>query len=247
MTLKNKLSSLVMFSAMMLGSVAHADKAHWTYSGEAGAAHWGKLSPAFKACGLGRNQSPINLTGFIESDLKPLEMHYKAGGTKVINNSHTIQVSYKKGSSLKVGGHSYELKQFHFHAPSENRINGKSYAMEGHLVHADKAGNLAVVAIMFEEGAANPLLAQAWSAMPKKPGVKALAKAVSVAGILPKDRDYYRFNGSLTTPPCSEGVLWLVMKKPMTASKEQIEQFSHVMHHANNRPIQKLNARAVLQ
>ncbi len=247
MTLKTKLSSLAVLSAVMMGSTAYADKAHWTYSGEEGPAHWGTLSPAYKACSTGRNQSPINLTGFVESELKPLEIAYKAGGNKVINNSHSVMVAYQSGSVLKVDGIDFELKQFHFHAPSENTINGKSYPMEVHLVHMDKDKNLAVVAVMFEEGAANPMLEKIFSVMPKKPGGKDLAEAVTVEAILPKERGYYRFNGSLTTPPCSEGVRWMVMKKPVTASKEQIEKFSHVMHHPNNRPVQPLNARAVMQ
>ena len=241
------LPSLVVAAIALYGSAAHADKAHWTYSGEAGPAHWGELSPAFKACSTGRNQSPVNLTGFVEADLKPLEISYKAGGKKVINNSHSIMVAYEKGSALNVDGVDFQLKQFHFHSPSENTINGKSYPLEAHLVHMDKDNNLAVIAVMFEEGAANPLLETIFTVMPQKPGGKDLAEKVTVEGILPKDRDYYRFNGSLTTPPCSEGVRWMVMKKPMTASKEQIEKFTHVMHHPNNRVVQPLNARAVMQ
>ena len=247
MTRIKTLASLTVMAGLMMGTAAYADKAHWTYSGEEGPAHWGDLSPAFKACSTGRNQSPVNLTGFVESELKPLDIAYKAGGNKVINNSHSVMVSYQKGSVLKVDGIDFELKQFHFHAPSENKINGKSYPMEAHLVHMDKDKNLAVVAVMFEEGAANPMLEKVFAVMPQKPGGKDLAQAISVEGILPKERDYYRFNGSLTTPPCSEGVRWMVLKKPMTASKEQIEKFAHVMHHANNRPVQPLNARAVMQ
>ncbi len=241
------LPSLAVAAVVLCGSAAYAEKAHWTYSGEAGPAHWGELSPAFKACSTGRNQSPVNLTGFVEADLKPLEIAYKAGGNKVVNNSHTIMVSYEKGSVLKVDGMDFELKQFHFHSPSENVINGKSYPMEVHLVHMDKANNLAVVAVMFEEGAANPVLEKIFALMPQTPGEKDLAEKVTVEEILPKNRDYYRFNGSLTTPPCSEGVRWMVMKKPVAASKEQIEKFTHVMHNPNNRPVQPLNARAVMQ
>ena len=157
-------------------------------------------------------------------------------------------MNYAPGSKISVDGHEFELKQYHFHAPSENHINGKSYPMEAHLVHADENGNLAVIAVMFVDGGANEVIAKAWSHMPSKAGAtRSLSSDVSAEGILPANRDYYRFNGSLTTPPCSEGVWWLVMKKPVAVSKAQIEKFSQVMGHPNNRPIQPLNARPVLK
>jgi carbonic anhydrase len=147
-----------------------------------------------------------------------------------------------------IDGHEFELRQYHFHAPSENRINGKSYPMEAHLVHADKEGNLAVIAVMFVEGAENPSLARAWAHMPEKVGDKhSLPSSIAVDGMLPAKHGYYRYNGSLTTPPCSEGVRWIVMKAPVSASRPQIERFEHIMHHPNNRPVQPINARVVLQ
>jgi carbonic anhydrase len=225
-----------------------ADGPHWGYGGAEGPEHWGELDPAFKLCSSGKNQSPVDLKGFVEADLKPIQFTYRAGAGTILNNGHTIQVNYAPGSTITVNGHRFELKQFHFHAPSENLIEGKSYPFEGHWVHADDQGNLAVVAVMFREGAANPLLAKLWREMPEKVGEKReLAEKLDVSALLPKNRDYYRFNGSLTTPPCSEGVWWLVMKKPMTVSKEQVEQFAHAMRHPNNRPVQSLNARPVLQ
>ena len=144
--------------------------------------------------------------------------------------------------------HSFELLQFHFHAPSENHINGQSYPLEAHFVHADKNGNLAVVAVMFEQSAANSGLNKAWSMMPKVSGEKhELSDTVSADELLPKNRDYYRFNGSLTTPPCSEGVRWLVMKDVVTASNEQLDALSGVLSEPNNRPLQAINARIVLE
>jgi carbonic anhydrase len=221
---------------------------HWGYSGEAGPEHWSKIDPKFAMCGLGRNQSPIDLRGFVESDLKPLKFAYKAGAADIVNNGHTVQVDYAAGSSLAVDGRTFELKQFHFHAPSENKVGGKQFPLEGHLVHADKDGNLAVVAVMFQAGAANPFLAKLWEKMPAKAGDKnALPAGLNAAQLLPADRDYYRFNGSLTTPPCSEGVWWFVMKKPASASKAQVEQFAKTLGFANNRPIQSVNARPVLR
>jgi carbonic anhydrase len=240
---------LIIGIILSLSSAAYAGQGtHWGYSGAEGPEHWGKLDPEFSACSEGRNQSPINLVGFIESDLIPLGIHYEAGGKEIINNGHSIQVNYTPGSKLSVDGHEFELKQYHFHAPSENHINSRSYPMEAHLVHADEKGNLAVIAVMFADGKANQSIAKAWSHMPGKAGDKRnLPSAVSAEGILPSNRDYYRFNGSLTTPPCSEGVWWLVMKEPVTASKEQIDKFSQVMGHPNNRPLQPLNARPVLK
>ncbi len=232
---------------MLFAGTAHAQH-HWGYAGEGGPKNWAKVDAKNVMCALGRNQSPIDLANFVEADLKPLKLDYKAGATEVVNNGHTIQVNYSGGSTLAVEGRTFELKQFHFHAPSENRIAGKPFPMEGHLVHADKDGNLAVLAVMFEAGAANPVLEKAWAAMPAKADGKApLAPGLNVAALLPADRDYYRFNGSLTTPPCSEGVVWLVAKKPAAASKAQIDQFSKTVGFANNRPVQAVNARPVLQ
>ncbi|MGE0372555.1 MAG: carbonic anhydrase [Gammaproteobacteria bacterium] len=243
-----KSAALVSGILFATGLAWAGDKSHWEYSGHAGPEHWGELSPEFSLCGSGRNQTPIDLDAMIEAELAPIEFRYQAAGHEVINNGHTIQVNFDSGSGIAIDGRQFDLKQFHFHAPSENHIQGKSYALEGHLVHADKDGNLAVVAVMFEPGAANEVIDQAWKVMPEKAGGKsALGAKVSAEGLLPVQRDYYRFNGSLTTPPCSEGVRWLVMKEAMTASEAQIEQFAHVMHHPTNRPLQPLFARPVLQ
>lgn len=237
-----------LITVLALGASLPATAQHWGYSGEAGPEHWSKVDPKFALCALGRNQSPIDLAGFIEAELAPLTVAYKAGAADIVNNGHTIQVDYAPGSTLAVAGRTFELKQFHFHAPSENRIAGKQFPLEGHLVHADKDGNLAVIAVMFQEGAASALLAKLWEKMPAKAGEKAaLPAGLSAAQLLPADRDYYRFNGSLTTPPCSEGVWWLVMKKPLSASKAQVGQFTKAVGFANNRPIQPVNARPVLQ
>lgn len=232
---------------LLSSSAISATGPHWEYSGEAGPENWAKLSPEYGAC-AGKNQSPINLSGLIDVKLKPIAFSYKAGTTEILNNGHTVQVNAAEGSSITVDGIQFDLKQFHFHAPSENLINGKSYPLEAHLVHADKDGNLAVVAVMFNAGTASAALEKAWAQMPKNSGDKVdLSAKLSPLDLLPKNRDYYRFNGSLTTPPCSEGVRWLVMKHPASASKEQIETFAHVMHHPNNRPVQAVNARPVLE
>lgn len=218
----------------------------WDYTGATGPDNWATLSPEYGAC-AGSNQSPINLTGFIDAELPPIAFHYEAGSSEIVNNGHTIQINTLPGSTITVDGIEFELKQFHFHVPSENQIHGKSYPMEAHLVHADKNGNLAVVAVMVTEGKESKVLAKAWAEMPKVGEKIALSSDILPLEILPSTRDYYRFNGSLTTPPCSEGVRWLVMKHPVSASKAQIGQFLQVIHHHNNRPVQPVNARPVLE
>jgi carbonic anhydrase len=240
----------ILLSSLFLALVnpAIAAGVHWGYTGHGSPEHWGDLSPEYATCSTGKNQAPVDLHGFIEAELNPLTIQYQAGGTEVVNNGHSIQVNYNPGSTLDVDGHVYELKQFHFHTPSENTIDGKSFPMEMHLVHLDQDGNIAVIGVMFNEGAENAELAKAWSVMPKEQDQKAApAATLDANALLPANRDYYRFNGSLTTPPCTEGVTWIVMKEPLTVSAEQVEAFAHVMHHPNNRPVQPLNARPVLK
>jgi carbonic anhydrase len=213
-----------------------------------GPQHWGELDPSFSACASGKNQSPVDLAGFLEADLPPIAFDYASRATELLHNGHTVQATQAAGSTILVQGRAFELKQFHFHAPSENRVEGRSFPMEGHLVHADREGNIAVVAVLYTEGAPNEAMADLWKHLPRQPGERnALPEGVDPAGLLPPNRDYYRFNGSLTTPPCSEGVWWLVMKQPVTASPEQIQAFSAALGHANNRPVQAVNARPILR
>lgn len=233
--------------ALSAGVMASGDK-HWSYSGHTGPSHWKTLHSSFATCGSGKNQSPVNLTNMIEGDLPAIKFNYHSGGNEILNNGHTVQVNYKAGNLITVDDQAFELKQFHFHSPSENTIDNQAYPMEAHLVHADKEGNLAVIAIMFKQGAKNNELEKAWALMPEKSGKKhQLTDMVDINKLLPVNHDYYRFNGSLTTPPCTEGVKWIVMKTIVTASKKQLEKFSQTMRHPNNRPIQPLNARMVLQ
>lgn len=220
----------------------------WGYSGHGAPEHWGELEPSFEMCGKGVNQSPIDLTGFVEAELEPITFKYTGLATEVLNNGHAIQANYTAGSTIQAAGKTFELKQFHFHSPSENTINGESFPMEGHFVHMAEDGSLAVIAVMYKVGEENEGMKKIWKQMPTKAGDKAaMASQVKAGELMPEDRDYYRFNGSLTTPPCSEGVLWMVMKNPVTVSQKQVDAFVHVMHHPNNRPVQPVNARPVLQ
>lgn len=227
---------------------AHAgEHRHWSYSGKDGPAHWAELDPEFASCAVGKSQSPVELKDVPGSHLGAIVFDYRIAGTEVWNNGHTIQIGFQPGNAITVGSKVYALQQVHFHAPSEHRINGKTFAMEAHFVHADPDGNKAVVGVMFAEGKANPALEAAWAAMPQQSDGKASLepRSLAPAELLPATREYFRYSGSLTTPPCSEGVTWLVLKTPLTASKPQIERLAHTLHHANNRPLQPLNARAV--
>ncbi len=221
-------------------------KAHWGYKGEGKPSKWGALSSEYKECGIGLNQSPIDLTNALSTNLPPLVLNYQGESKDIIDNGHTIEVEMASGNSLKMDGKEFELKQFHFHSPSENHIDGKSYPLEAHFVNVDKDGEIAVVALMFQEGAKNSVLENIWQKMPSKEGEKNSLELKNIANaLLPNDKSYYRFNGSLTTPPCSEGVRWYVLKTPVTASKEQIAKFHNVMGVDNNRPIQPINARII--
>ena len=223
-----------------------AQEAHsWGYSGAHGPDHWSEVSAT---CGLGKAQSPIDIVNPEKTKLLPIDFSYHAAPLKVINNGHTIQVDYAPGSSIVRDGKTYELVQFHFHHMSENAINGQHTPMELHLVHKDKDGNLAVVAVMLKEGKANKEVGTVWSNLPATEGKENTPASVAVdaAGLLPHKRGYYTFPGSLTTPPCSENVLWLVLEEPVTLSKQQIAKFA-ALYPNNARPVQPLNGRKVLE
>jgi carbonic anhydrase len=221
---------------------------HWKYVGSQGPEFWGALSPEFVSCKVGRNQSPIDISKTTITTPKPLKTFQRFPATEILNNGHTVQANFKPGNIMVVDSVMYQMKQVHFHAPSENKIMGKSFPLEAHFVHADPNGNLAVLAVMYEEGPENKALAKLWKQMPKSKGQpKALNADVLAGELIPRKKDYYRFSGSLTTPPCSEGVIWVVMKSTMTTSKSQIDAFKKVMRHDNNRPVQPLNGRIVIE
>jgi len=248
----NKTLVTLLFSSLLVSSLyANSDEhskhhSSWSYEGATAPEHWGSLDEKFSACSNGFNQSPINLTEFMDADLPDIKFDYNLKATQILNNGHTIQVNVKGGSSIEVDNISFELKQFHFHIPSENNIKGKSFPLEAHLVHASADGKLAVVAVMFEVGESNKVLEKLWKDIPQNAGDSHEISFEDLDAILPKNRDYYRFNGSLTTPPCTEGVRWLVMKNSITLSAEQRDTFKKVMKIPNNRPIQDRNARVVI-
>lgn len=231
-----------------------AEAPHWGYEGETGPSAWGGLDPAWSLCASGRNQSPIDITGTIEAELAPLELYPEFTARMLINTGETQQAVSDQEDVLYLDGAAYPLVQMHFHAPSENRIEGRQFPLEAHLVHASSAGDLAVVAVLFETGAANQGLvdlgdqADGRSVWPERPGMQSkIDVTFPTADLLPANRDYYLFSGSLTTPPCTEGVRWLVLKTPATASSAQISAVAAAIGVSNNRPVQPLNARVILR
>ncbi len=225
----------------------HGATVHWSYAGADGPEHWGTLSPDFAACAAGRMQSPIDLTGAVNATPPALTFAYKPSPLTIVNNGHTIQVDYAPGSTLSVDGEAFELLQFHFHAPSEHSVDGARAPMEVHLVHKSAAGTLAVIGVLMDAGAANAVLAPVWEHMPHEPGRADVADAtIDAAALLPPDTErYFRYKGSLTTPPCSEGVRWFVMTERISLVEASIAAFEDTAG-PNARPIQALNERLLI-
>jgi carbonic anhydrase len=222
---------------------------HWGYQGEGSPANWGKLKPEFSLCGTGMSQSPIDIAKTYKTTLDTIEFSYKETPLKIINNGHAVQVNYEPGSFVTIDGQKYELLQFHFHAPSEHTVKGAFYDMEMHLVHKNGLNELAVVGLFLKKGNPNKIIQVLWDNLPNEIDKENVVSgiAVNASGFLPKDTKYYHYFGSLTTPPCSEGVNWSVLKTPIEVSEAQIEQFKTLMGFDNNRPVLSLNKRFVLE
>lgn len=242
-----KIRSIATGLLIALACVAHAaDHApHWGYGGEHGPAHWGDMEPDFAACKLGKAQSPIDIRNARKTALPALDFEYTKSSAEVVNNGHSIQVNLVDGGVLNLDGVPYKLVQFHFHAPSEEKINGKAYSMGAHLVHQSAERQLAVVAVLLTEGRANAALDPVFKNLPQTEGGKnTLGANFNAAELLPAARGYFRYVGSLTTPPCTEGVRWQVLKQPVEVSKAQIAAFRK-LYNMNARPVQPLNDRKV--
>lgn len=229
-------------------SDAHAktdDGPHWSYSGDNGPENWATLDPSFAVCGSGAEQSPVDLAELEGADLPDLEMTYLPTPLAILHDGHTVKVAAQGGGTLNVGDGVFTLSQFHFHSPSEHTVEGRSFPLEMHLVHADDAGNLAVVGVLFEEGDADPALAPLADNLPQPHSETAVEGAtIDIAALLPKDLTYVGFAGSLTTPPCMEGVAWHVLTSARPASAEQLQQFKAAIP-GTNRPIQALGDRVL--
>lgn len=224
------------------------EEVHWGYTGEAAPENWGELSPEFVLCAEGLGQSPIDIVDSQASaeDLPALSFNYQPIALNEINNGHTLQVNYSEGSFIEANGTRYDLLQFHFHAPSEHTLNGQNVAMEMHLVHRSAEGKLAVVGVMINPGDVNHAYDLVWDYMPANNGDTREVSTASINAndLLPAERSYYHYVGSLTTPPCSEGVEWYVLTTPVLLSEGQIASFKAIMNN-NNRPVQALNDRSI--
>ncbi len=224
------------------------DPVPWAYEGEGAPEHWADLGPDNRLCASGQRQSPIDIKDTIKVDLEKIRFDYQPGGFAVLDNGRTVQVNIAPGSSIQVMGRRYELVQFHFHRPAEERLNGRQFDMVAHLVHKDAEGHLAVVAILLDRDLDNkpqPLVQQVWNNLPLEkfealtgPGTMDLRQ------LLPEDRSYFTFMGSLTEPPCTEGVLWMVMRQPVLLTTSQIAIFAK-LYPMNARPIQAVAGRLI--
>ena len=225
-----------------------AGEVHWSYEGEGGPETWGQLKPEFNVCAIGKRQSPINIdeSATLRGPAEPIRFEYAASSASVVNNGHTVQVDLGGDNSITVRGTNFRLLQFHFHHPSEERVNHRSFAMVVHLVHRSTEGKLAVVAVLLEPGPANALINKVWTYMPldSDDRVGMPPDMLDMRELLPKDQRYYQFMGSLTTPPCTEGVLWMVLKQPVAISREQLRLFGQLFPN-NARPVQPVNGRAI--
>jgi carbonic anhydrase len=233
-----------------------SDATHWTYEGEKGPQFWGKLDPDFSLCADGHSQSPIDIAKTSPALLPKLRAKFSPANLRIvhhehladeINNGHTIQVNYSEGDTMTIGDTNYELIQFHFHAPSEHTVQGKQYPMEMHFVHKSPSGALAVIGVFIEKGAHNAAFDPIFSNLPKEKGVESHYEhvQVNVDDLLPHSHKSYRYDGSLTTPPCSEGVKWIVMQSPIHLSAAQIDWFTSRIE-GNNRPVQPLHHRVTV-
>lgn len=218
---------------------------HWDYEGMGGPENWSKLDPRNVACATGQRQSPIDIRDGIKVDVEPIKFNYRPSTFRIVDNGHTVQVVVAD-SSISLTGKSYELIELHFHRPSEEKINGQRFDMVAHLVHKADDGQLAIVAVLLEGGNENPFIQTLWNNLPleKHVTVSPPVPVINPANLLPASPNYYTYMGSRTIPPCTEGVLWLVMKQPVAVSQDQINIFSR-LYKNNARPIQPTAGRLI--
>lgn len=230
----------------MCAAAAKAEGTQWSYDGAANPGKWGELDPKFKACSVGGEQSPVDLKGAIKADAGNLVLSWKAEAFQVVNNGHTIQANGGDASSLMLDGKPYAMKQFHFHAPSEHALNGERSDMEVHFVHASPEGPLTVVGVFLKAGAANPVFAAVMADAPAAEGAAKATSSVDPLKMLPTSRNLFRYQGSLTTPPCSEIVNWVVMEAPVEVGGAELAAFTKLFPN-NARPLQPLGRRFLLR
>lgn len=236
--------------ALVVGSACAMAQSggNWDYAGKTGPLAWGKLDPAYQACSKGHEQSPIDIHGaHLNKKLQPIEFHYIAGSVEVENTGNLIVVRVRPGSYIVAEGVRYDLQQFEFHHPSETAVKGKLTDMDVELLHKSSDGKLAVIEIRMalDRGAPNAVLAMLWPHLPKTAGAKAtVTDMVNPRGFLPPDQGYWTYTGSLTTPPCTEGVRWFVFENEISVSLDQIRAYTYLFR-LNSRPLQDAHGRRI--
>ena len=223
-----------------------ADTIEWSYTGPSGPPHWGSLSEEYRTCAFGAKQSPIDITDYAFDDGPPVAFHYSGVAIAARNNGHTVYLDYGPGNAIDVGRQRYELQGIHYHSPSEHTLDGESFAAELHLVHQDTDGTLAVVGLLYRLGEVNPPIQSILDAAPDNIGSVDLSTGPPAAHYIPAISNYYGYNGSLTTPPCTEGVRWIVMQSISTVSQQQVNRLQELTDGPNNRPVQPIGSRAII-
>jgi len=266
---RNRLTIFVVLSTVLFLSPLAAENLHnqpdttkvaaakdhtadWGYLGVEGPSHWGMISKEYMACETGNRQSPINISTSHHNDhqleqneLDELDFHYNTSQLHQVNNGHTIQISHVTGCHVNLNKRVYKLRQFHFHSPSEHHIEGKSFPMEMHLVHQDEADRVLVISVLMKTGATQSVLGKFWEWLPNQIGQEvSIPLELDLTEILPASSGHYTYTGSLTTPPCTEGIQWIVLKEPMQVSQEDVDQFVQIIG-PNARPIQPLGERHI--
>ena len=239
---------MLVLSSACAPQQAESTSHHWTYEGEEGPANWGEIDESYAACGTGKSQSPIDVASPSEQDLTNISFHYQPSAVNILNNGHTVQVNYDAGSYIELDNARYDVVQFHYHAPSEHTVDGESFPAELHIVHRNADGNLAVVGILLREGTENAAYQPFIGNLPtEKTDVKDAGLKINAMDLLPSVGTTFRYSGSLTTPPCTEGVNWLLMTTPVDLSMGQLAALDSLFEGGNNRPVQPINDRPLIE
>lgn len=243
----NSAQAAALAAAVRAGQMPSTDanEPAWAYSGPQGPEQWGKIKPEYSLCGSGKRQSPIDIREGIKVTLDPIQFDYHPTAFRVLDTGRTVQVNVEAGNSITINGRRYDLQRIEFRRPSEERVNGRQFEMSAHLVHKDMEGRLAVIAVLMDQGADHPMVQLVWNSLPlEKHTDQASSAKIDMAQMLPEHKQYQTYMGSLTAPPCTEGVLWMVMKQPATLSREQIGVFSR-LYPMNARPTQPTSGRLI--
>lgn len=239
---------MLMLSSACAPQQVETTSPHWTYEGEEGPSHWGELDQTYAVCGTGKSQSPIDVANPSAQDLTNISFHYQPSEVNILNNGHTVQVNYDPGSYIELDSVRYDVLQFHYHAPSEHTVDGESFPAELHIVHKNANGILAVVGILLKEGTENAAYQPFISNLPaEKTAAKDAGVKINAMDLIPSVQTTFRYNGSLTTPPCTEGVNWLLMTTPVALSIQQLTAFDSLFEGGNNRPVQLINDRTLIE